>query len=71
MTLLKSKAKNKAKTNRGELSRLRIIKSARMVLAESDLSFLKLDLVAEKSGVAKSSILWHFGSKNGLLQKSI
>ena len=67
MTLLNSKAKNKAKTNRGEQSRLRIIKSARMILAESDLSSLKLDLVAEKSGVAKSSILWHFGSKNGLL----
>jgi len=73
MTDFKSRAVNSsgklssAKTSRGEQSRLRIIKSTRLILANTDLSSLKLDLVADKSGVAKSSILWHFGSKNGLL----
>lgn len=55
------------KTSRGQLSRARIISTTRTLLAETDLSSLKLDAVAEKSGVAKSSVLWHFGSKNGLL----
>jgi len=55
------------KTSRGQRSRARIISTTRQLLADADLSSLKLDAVAEKSGVAKSSVLWHFGSKNGLL----
>lgn len=58
---------DKAKTRRGLQSRARIIATTRALLAETDLHSLKLDIVADKSGVAKSSVLWHFGSKNGLL----
>ena len=58
---------NKAKTAKGELSRRNIIVATRKILAAQDLSSLTLDDVATHSGVAKSSVLWHFGSKNGLL----
>lgn len=54
-------------TEAGEQSRSRIIAVPRKLIADSDLNSLKLDRVAERSGVAKSSILWYFGSKNGLL----
>ncbi len=56
-----------AKTTKGERSRVRIIATARDLLAQADLQSLTLDEVADRSGVAKSSVLWHFGSKNGLL----
>lgn len=57
----------RGKTLTGEKSRIRIIAETRLLLAEADLHSLKLDDIAARSGVAKSSILWHFGSKNGLL----
>ncbi len=56
-----------AKTRTGEKTRLRIIQATRELIGEQDLQSLRLDRVAERSGVAKSSILWYFGSKNGLL----
>ena len=56
-----------AKTNKGKLSQHNIIVATRKILADQDLSSLKLDDVAALSGIAKSSVLWHFGSKNGLL----
>jgi AcrR family transcriptional regulator len=37
------------------------------LLAERGIHGTSLDAVAEAVGVAKSSILWHFGSKEGLL----
>lgn len=57
----------KAKTPAGEQSYVRIIAATRELIAEGDLHSLKLDSVAARSGIAKSSILWHFGTKNGLL----
>lgn len=57
----------RGKTRSGEKSRQRIIAETRTLLAENDLQSLTLDDIARRSGVAKSSILWHFGSKNGLL----
>ena len=56
-----------AKTRTGENTRRRIIAVTRELIGEQDLQSLRLDRVAERSGVAKSSILWYFGSKNGLL----
>jgi len=58
---------NTPKTSRGKKSRRSIIESTRQLLAETDLSSLNLDDIAKKSNIAKSSVLWHFGSKNGLL----
>lgn len=56
-----------AKTEAGERTRRRIIAATRELIGEADLQSLKLDNVAGRIGVAKSSILWYFGSKNGLL----
>ena len=56
-----------AKTSKGEKSRKNIICSTRNILAKRDLVSLTLEDVATESHIAKSSILWHFGSKNGLL----
>lgn len=57
----------KTLTIKGEKSRKHIISMTRSFLSTNDLNSLRLDSIAKNSGIAKSSILWHFGSKNGLI----
>lgn len=55
------------KTNRGEDSKKRILAATTKLLAKKNPDKVSLDLIAQKSGLAKSSILWHFKSKEELM----
>ena len=55
------------KTLRGERSRQAILDAAARLIAVHGGNHITLDQVAEDCKIAKSSILWHFGSKDELL----
>lgn len=57
----------RARQRRGVRTEQAIIDATVTLLAERGIHATSLDTVAEEVGVAKSSILWHFGSKEGLL----
>lgn len=52
---------------RGEASRRAIIEAAIAVIAEQGVAATTLDAVARRAGVSKPLLLFHFGSKDGLL----
>jgi AcrR family transcriptional regulator len=64
-------ASNKAKTNRGARTRRRLLEVTRQLLSESGPRSVTLDQVAARSKVAKTSILWHFGSKRELFLEAL
>ncbi len=57
---------NRPKTTRGQKTRQRLLSETRRLLNEADPRSVTLDQIAQAAGIAKSSILWHFGSKEGL-----
>jgi AcrR family transcriptional regulator len=48
-----------------------LIDATKQLLAEFDFQTVTLDQVSKSVGVAKSSILWHFGSKEALLTEAV
>ena len=54
------------KTPRGERSRQRILDATGRLIARYGGNHVTLDQVAEECNISKSSILWHFGSKDEL-----
>ncbi len=56
---------------RGEITRQHLIRETKRLLAGTDFHSVTLDQVAEAAGIAKSSILWHFGSKEALLTEAV
>ncbi|MGW8322107.1 MAG: TetR/AcrR family transcriptional regulator, partial [Thermodesulfobacteriota bacterium] len=56
-----------ARTKRGERTRNHILEVTRKLFAQPGFRGVTLDQIAEETGTAKSSILWHFGSKEHLL----
>jgi AcrR family transcriptional regulator len=58
--------KNIVKTPRGENSRKKILEATSLLIGEFGSNSVTLDQVAKHCKIAKSSILWHFGSKNEL-----
>lgn len=58
---------DRARQRRGVRTEQAIIDATAKLLAERGVHGTSLEAVAEAVGVAKSSILWHFGSKEGLL----
>lgn len=54
-------------TARGRVSRERILDAAVEVVAEEGLRAITLDGVCRRAGVPKTSVYWHFGSKDALL----
>jgi AcrR family transcriptional regulator len=54
-------------TERGRASRERILDAAVEVIGEEGLRSTTLDSVCRRAGVPKTSIYWHFDSKDGLL----
>jgi AcrR family transcriptional regulator len=54
------------KTNRGKSSRKKILATTRLLIGKSDSNSVTLDQIAQKCNISKSSILWHFGSKEEL-----
>ena len=55
------------RTKRGERTRSHILEVTRKLFAQPGFRGVTLDQIAEETGTAKSSILWHFGSKEHLL----
>lgn len=53
-------------TARGQLSRERILEAAIDVVGEQGFRSTTVDSVCRRAGVPKTSIYWHFGSKDGL-----
>ena len=64
-------ASRKAQTNRGARTRRRLLDVTRRLLSEAGPRSVTLDQVAEQSEVAKTSILWHFGSKQDLFLEAL
>lgn len=56
---------------RGTETKRRLIEATKGLLAEYDYQTITLDRIASEVGVAKSSILWHFGSKESLLTDAV
>lgn len=59
------------KQRRGVETRSQLLQATKALLADHDYQSITLDQVAETVGVAKSSVLWHFGSKEGLLTEAV
>jgi len=57
----------RARQERGVRTEEAILQATMRLLASRGIQGTSLDLLAEEVGVAKSSILWHFGSKEELL----
>jgi AcrR family transcriptional regulator len=60
-------ASNRSRQQRGVRTEEAILQATLRLLAARGINGMSLDLLAEEVGVAKSSILWHFGSKEELL----
>lgn len=56
---------------RGVETRQRLIDRTKALLAKADYQSITLDQISAAAGVAKSSILWHFGSKESLLTEAV
>jgi AcrR family transcriptional regulator len=61
------RADGRARQERGVRTEEAILQATMRLLATRGIQGTSLDLLAEEVGVAKSSILWHFGSKEELL----
>jgi AcrR family transcriptional regulator len=59
------------KQRRGTVTRKRLLDATKILLAEFDYQSLTLDRIAEEVGISKSSIIWHFGSKEVLLTEAV
>lgn len=59
------------KQRRGEHTKRQMIDVTKSLLAKFDYQSITLDQISSEVGVAKSSILWHFGSKEGLLTEAV
>jgi AcrR family transcriptional regulator len=55
---------------RGAQTRKRVIEITRSLIGELGYSAVTLDRISAEAGVAKSSLLWHFGSKEMLLAEA-
>jgi AcrR family transcriptional regulator len=60
-----------ARTDRGTRTRRRVLEATRHLLSASGPRSVTLDQVAARSEVAKTSILWHFGSKQELFLEAL
>lgn len=58
------------KSRRGLETRERVIATTRALIAEHGYAEVTLDQISAQAGVAKSSLLWHFGSKEMLLAEA-
>lgn len=60
-----------ASTRKQEISeetRRRLVKAAAELAAEGGSTAMSVQAVAERSGISRGSVAWHFGSKDGLLR---
>src|SRR5262249_46151280 len=61
------RGQGRSRQERGVRTEEAILQATMRLLATRGIHGTSLDLLAEEVGVAKSSILWHFGSKEELL----
>jgi AcrR family transcriptional regulator len=61
------RSESRSRQERGVRTEEAILQATMRLLATRGIHGTSLDLLAEEVGVAKSSILWHFGSKEELL----
>lgn len=59
------------KHRRGEETKKRLIQSTKLLLNDYDYKNITLDQISKDVNVSKSSIVWHFGSKEGLLVEAV
>ena len=64
-------AKTVKTQRRGEITKRQLVDSTKRLLTEYDYQTVTLDKISSEVGVAKSSILWHFGSKERLLTEAV
>jgi AcrR family transcriptional regulator len=62
-----ARAGGRSRQERGVRTEAAILEATLRLLAQRGVQGTSLDAVAEEVGVAKSSVLWHFGSKEELL----
>ncbi|MGY0216869.1 TetR/AcrR family transcriptional regulator [Endozoicomonadaceae bacterium StTr2] len=60
-----------ATTRRGALSKQRILDATIHLLQTEDYQTVSLDRIAREAGIAKSSVLWHFESKELLVTEAV
>lgn len=63
--------KARQKRKNGEETKIRILKECLQLIAEQGPLSFTLDELSERAGVAKTSILWHFGSKENLILEAV
>ena len=56
---------------RGEITKRQLLDSTKELLVEYDYQSVTLERISNEVGVSKSSILWHFGSKERLLSEAV
>ena len=66
-----SNAESAKTQRRGVETKRRLVDVTKNLLAKFDYQTITLDQVASAVGVSKSSILWHFGSKEALLTEAV
>ena len=66
-----SRSNSQKTQQRGRETRRKLIERTKALLATYDYGSVTLDQVAVDVGVSKSSILWHFGSKEALLTEAV
>ncbi|WP_431822024.1 TetR/AcrR family transcriptional regulator [Burkholderia sp. F1] len=59
------------KNKRGLETRQRVLVVTKALIGEHGYSEVTLDQISSAAGVAKSSLLWHFGSKEALLAEAV
>jgi len=63
-------AESKKKQSRGIETRDRILNVTKQLLSDHDFHTVTLDQISEQAGTSKSSLLWHFESKEMLLSEA-
>ncbi|MBM9499463.1 TetR/AcrR family transcriptional regulator [Leptospira sp. 201903071] len=58
---------NNGSTSRGKITKEKLLSDFRHLVTVHGIMNTSLDRLSEYSGTAKSSILWHFGSREGLV----
>lgn len=56
---------------KGRKTRRRLLQATKDLMAEKDYRSITLDAVADAVGVSKTSVLWHFGTRNDLLVEAV
>jgi len=63
--------KNRSGQRRGQRTKQQLVETTKALLIEQDIQSLTLEQISDRVGVSKSSILWHFDSKEALLTEAV